>query len=107
MVAVVKPNKIRICIDPRDLNEAIKREQFPMTTIKEVVANMPHAKVFLVLDATSEYWQMKLDETSSKMRTFNTQFGRYRFTRLPFGIKSAPKFFFKIACQTCLQMWRA
>ena len=33
MVAVVKPNKIRICIDPRDLNEAIRREHFPMTTI--------------------------------------------------------------------------
>ena len=70
MVAVVKPNKLRICIDPRDLNEAIKREHFPMTIIEEVVADMPHAKVVSVLDATSRYWQVKLDEASSKLCTF-------------------------------------
>ena len=93
MVAVVKPNKIRICIDPRDLNAAIRREHFPMTTIEEFVASMPQAKVFSVLDATSGYWQVKLDEESSKLCTFNTPFGRYRFTRLPFGIKSAPEVF--------------
>ena len=93
MVAAVKPNKIRICIDPRDVNEAIRREHFPMATIEEVVASMPQAKVFSVLDATSGYWQVKLDEQSSKLCTFNTPFGRYRFMRLPFGIKSAPKVF--------------
>ena len=46
-------------------------------------------------DATSGYWQMKLDEESSKLCTFKTPFGRYRFTRLPFGIKSAPEVFQK------------
>ena len=76
MVAVVKPSKRRICIDPRDLNESIRREHFPMTTIEEVVADMPQAKVFSVLDATSGYWQVKLDEASSKLFTFNTSFGR-------------------------------
>jgi len=92
-VAVVKPNKIRICIDPRDLNKAIQREHYLMMAIEEVVASMPQAKVFSVLDATSGYWQVKLDEASSKLCTFNTPYGRYRFTRLPFGIKSAPEMF--------------
>jgi len=36
MLAVIKPKKIRICLDPRDLNEAIKREHYPMPTIEEV-----------------------------------------------------------------------
>ena len=36
---------------------------------------------------------MKLDETSLKLCTFNTPLGRYRFTRLPFRIKSAPEAF--------------
>jgi hypothetical protein len=93
MVTVIKPEKIRVCIDPRDLNRAIKREHYPMKTIEEVVAGMPEAKVFSVLDATSGYWQMNLNEESSKLCTFNTPFGRYRFTRLPFGIKSAPEVF--------------
>ena len=55
MVAVVKPSKLRICIDPRDLNEAIRRENFPMTTIEEFVADIPQATVFSVLDVTSGY----------------------------------------------------
>ncbi|CAB4013836.1 retrotransposon-like family member retr-1, partial [Paramuricea clavata] len=62
MVTVIKPEKIRVCIDPRDLNRAIKREHYPMKTTEEVVAGMPEAKVFSVLDATSGYWQMKLNK---------------------------------------------
>ena len=54
-VTVETPKKLRICIDPRDLNKAIKREHFPMKTIEEVVQNMPGAKVFSKLDATSGY----------------------------------------------------
>jgi hypothetical protein len=95
MVTVIKPEKIRVCIDPRDLNRAIEREYYPMKTIEDVVAGMPEVKVFSVLDATSGYWQMKLNEESSKLCTFNKPFGRYRFTRLPFGIKSAPEVFQK------------
>ena len=58
MVAVVKPNTLRMCIGPRDLNGAIRREHFPMTTLEAVVADMPQAKMFSVLDATSGYWQV-------------------------------------------------
>ena len=53
------------------------------------------AKYFSVLDATSGYWQIKLDEESSFLTTFNMPFGRYRFTRMPFGIHSAQEVFQK------------
>jgi len=91
MVAVDKPNKIHICIDPRNLNKAIQREHFPMMTIENFVARMPQAKLFSVLYATSDYWQLKLDEASTKLCTFNTPYGRYRFTRLPFAVMSTPE----------------
>ena len=64
-----------------------------MKTIKEVIVEMPNAKVFIVLHATSGFWQIELDDESSRLCTFNTPFGRYRFTRLLFGIKSAPEVF--------------
>ena len=48
-----------------------------------------------VLDATSGYWQIKLDEESSLLTTFNTLFGRYCFTRMPFSIHSAQEVFQK------------
>lgn len=94
MVTVVKPNgKLRICIDPRDLNKALKREHYPMPTIEDVLTRIPNAKVFSVLDATSGYWQIGLDRESAKLCTFNTPFGRYRFKRLPFGLSSAQDIF--------------
>ncbi|CAC5356578.1 unnamed protein product [Mytilus coruscus] len=100
MVTVIKPNgKIRICIDPRDLNKAILREHYPLKTVEEVISQMPNAKVFSKLDATSGFWHIQLDEPSSKLCTFNTPFGRYRFARLPFGINSVSKVFQKIVSE--------
>lgn len=47
------------------------------------------------LDASSGFWQLRLDEESSKLCTFNTPEGRYRFLRLPYGILSAPEVYHK------------
>ena len=60
-----------------------------MPTVDEILSKLTGATVFSKLDASSGYWQVKVDEPSSKLLTFNTPFGRYRFKRLPFGIHSA------------------
>lgn len=96
MVTVIKPHKLRICIDPRDLNRAIRREHHPLPTVEEVVSRLPNARIFSILDASSGFWQIELDDSSSTLCTFNTPFGRYRFKRLPFGISSAPEVFQKV-----------
>ncbi|XP_013396158.1 uncharacterized protein K02A2.6-like [Lingula anatina] len=96
MVVSLRNDKVRICIDPCDLNNAIKGEHHPLTTIEEVVASIPKATVFSVLDATQGFLQIQLDEQSSFLTTFNTPIGRYRWLRLPFGIKSAPEIFQRI-----------
>ncbi|KAJ8366207.1 hypothetical protein SKAU_G00150380 [Synaphobranchus kaupii] len=99
MVVVTCKDKIRICIDPSDLNVAIKREHYPMRTTEEVVSTMPDAKVFSVLDAKSGFLQIELDEASSFLTTFNTPIGRFRWLRLPFGVKCAPEIFQRIIDQ--------
>ena len=88
MVTVVKPNKLRICIDSKDLNRDIKRSHYPMPTIEEVATKLRRAKLFSVLDAKSGFWQVSLDDESCKLTTFNTPF---RWLRVPFGICSAPE----------------
>jgi hypothetical protein len=91
LVTVVKQGKVRICLDPRDLNKAIKREHHPMNTIEDVATRLNGAKYFSVLDADKGFYQAKLLQNSSKYTTFNTPFGRYRYLRLPMGIASAPE----------------
>ena len=93
MVVIVKPNKLRLCMDPRDLNCAIKREHYPMVTVEEVAARMPKAKILSVLDASQGFLQVQLDAESSKLRTFNTPIWPYLYKRMHFGIKSAPEVF--------------
>ncbi len=78
LVVVSKPNgKLRICLDPRDLNKAIKREHYRMMTTEDVLSNMAGANFFTKLDASNAYWQIAVDEESSKILTFNSPFGRY------------------------------
>ena len=91
LVLVNKPEKLRICIDPQDLNKALLRSHYPLPTIEDVATRLSKAKVFSVLDAKNGFWQVKLDTDSSYLTTFNTPFGRFRWLRLPFGVKTAPK----------------
>ena len=58
-----------------------------------MAAQLNGATVFSTLDASSGFWQVKLDEQSSQLTTFSTPFGRYCFLRLPFGVNSAPEVF--------------
>ena len=87
--------RLRVFLDPSDLNKVIKREHHPMPTAETVMSEMSEAKYFSKLDASNGYWQIKVDEESSKLLTFNTPFGRHRFKRLPFGILSASEVFQK------------
>ncbi|GFR85651.1 polyprotein [Elysia marginata] len=96
LVVVEKPNKsLRICLDPRDLNKAIKGEKYIIPNPQEITAKLAGAKYFSKFGATSGFWQVKLDEESSKLCTMNTPFGLYSFQRCPFGISSAPEIFNK------------
>ena len=90
MVVVHKPSgALRICIDPKDLNQAIKREHYPLPTIEEVTTCLGKAKVFTVLDASNRFWQILLDDKSGMLTCFNTPFGRFKWVRMLFSVNSA------------------
>ena len=94
LAIIEKPNgKLRICLDPRPLNNAIKREHLHLPTAEEIFSQICGACFFSKLDASSGYWQIKRDEESLHLLAFGTTLGRYRFKRLPYGIYSACKIF--------------
>ncbi len=84
---------IRLCLDPRPLNKALKKCHHPMQTIEDILPELAKAKVFSKLDCLNGYWQVPLDEESSLLTTFGTPFGRYKWKRLPFGISPARQIF--------------
>lgn len=88
VVVEKKDGSLVLCLDPKDLNWAIRRGHFMIPTRSDVISQMSGKTVFTVLDQTSSYWQVPLSETSADLCTFNTPFGRYSFQRIPFGISS-------------------
>ena len=92
LVVVEKRNgSLRLCLDLKDLNKAIKRKHHKIPSIQEISSELTGEKVFGILDLKDGYWQ--IDQESSLLCTFTTPFGRYRFTRMPFGISSASEVF--------------
>ncbi|KAL1458772.1 hypothetical protein WDU94_008888 [Cyamophila willieti] len=84
---------LRVCLDPRELNKEIVRSRFVLPTIEDIRSKLHGATKFSVLDASTAFWAVKLDEQSSKLCTFNTPFARFKFLRLPYGLSCAPEKF--------------
>ncbi|XP_032238886.2 uncharacterized protein K02A2.6-like [Nematostella vectensis] len=90
LVIVEKKNgTLRLCLDPKELNNAIKREHYKPPTAETLSSKLSGKRVFTVIDMSNCYWHKKLDEESSYLCTFNTPFGRHKFDRMPFGISVA------------------
>ena len=76
---MIKPNgALRICLDPKPLNECIKREHFLIPKSEDLLSRMTGKKIFTVLDLKNGIWQLKLDRKSSDLTTFMTPYGRFR-----------------------------
>ncbi|CAC5387825.1 unnamed protein product [Mytilus coruscus] len=93
LVTVKKPNgKLRICIDPKPLNKALKRSHYPLPIIDDLLPELNKAKIFSKCDVKTDFG-MNMDESSSYLTTFETPFGRFRWMKMPFGISPAPEYF--------------
>ena len=90
----VKPTgEVRPCLDARDLNKAIIRENHKLQTVEEIAHQLAGAVVFTKADALKAFLQVHLTEESSKLLVINTHKGRYRFKRMPFGAKMSQDVF--------------
>ena len=85
VITLKKSGKLRVCIDPKELNKALLREHFTLPTIDDTLHELANSNVFTKADLSQGYWHIVLDDESSKLTTFQTCYGRYRWLRLPFG----------------------
>ena len=103
IVAVPKKNGgVRICVDMREANAAIKRVRHPIPTVEDVSFELNGAKYFSKLDLSQAYHQLELDEASRYITTFSTHVGLFRYKRLNYGTNAAAEIF-QYTLQTQLQ----
>ena len=95
IVPVPKKNgKFQICGDYKvTINQALDVDQYPLPKPEDLFATLAGGKMFSKLDLSQAYQQLPLDKNSTKYVTVNTHRGLYRYTRLPFGVASAPALF--------------
>ena len=85
--------KLRVCLDPQDVNKAIKRDHYKTPTVEEMTHLLVGSKKFTKVSGTSSYLCIVLDYESSLLTTFNTPWGRYRFVHLPWDLSCAQDIF--------------
>ncbi|CAC5396188.1 unnamed protein product [Mytilus coruscus] len=100
LVVVPKRNsEIRICVDMRRANEAVKRSRHPIPTVDEILQELNGAKVYSKIDLRMGFHQVELEPESRNITTFTTHVGLFRYKRLMFGISCAPEMY-----QQCIKM---
>ena len=99
IVPVLKSDKqnVRICGDFRlTVNPISKLDRYPIPRVEDLFAKLTKGRLFTKLDLSQAYQQLPLDEESKRFVVINTHKGLFRYTRLPFGISSAPGIFQRV-----------
>ena len=77
--------KLQICLDPRDLNEALECEPYYTRSIKEILGKFHGMTWFTIADFNKGYWMVELHPDSRKLTTMALDIGCFQWTRLPMG----------------------
>ena len=103
VVAVKTSGDFRVCIDPKPLNAALKRERYQIPVIDDVLLpDLAEVRVFKKVDLAFAFWQLEMDDEFSLLTSFANPHGRYRWLRLPFGLCVSSEIFQKHLSQELL-----
>lgn len=93
-VALQKENgEYRFCLDYRTLNRNTKSDPFPIPRFEAVIQRLSAAQFISKIDLKKGYWQIEMHPESIPYTAFICEDGKFEFTRMPFGLKTAPSVF--------------
>ncbi len=93
VVVEKKSGDIRICVDMKQANKAVKRQRHPGPTVDDLITDLNGATVFSKIDMREGYHQIELEPGSRDITTFSTHVGLRRYKRLIMGISCASELF--------------
>ncbi|GJU68191.1 reverse transcriptase domain-containing protein, partial [Tanacetum coccineum] len=80
----------RVCIDYRKLNEATRKDHFPLPFMDQMLERLAGNEYYCFLDGFSGYFQIPIDPHDQEKTTFTCPYGTFAYRRMPFGLCNAP-----------------
>ncbi|GJZ20449.1 reverse transcriptase domain-containing protein [Tanacetum coccineum] len=80
----------RECIDYRKLNEATRKDHFPLPFMDQMLERLAGNEYYCFLDGFSGYFQIPIDPKDQEKTTFTCPYGTFAYRRMPFGLCNAP-----------------
>ena len=96
IVAVLKLDKQSVCTCgdfKQTINPVSKLDRYPIPKVEDLFAKLSKGKRYTKLDLSQAYLQVPIDEETKKLLVVNTPKGFLCYTRLPYGVSSAPGIF--------------
>ncbi|GJT85029.1 reverse transcriptase domain-containing protein [Tanacetum coccineum] len=80
----------RVCIDYRKLNEATRKDHFPLPFMDQMLERLAGNEFYCFLDGFLGYFQILIDPQDQEKTTFTCPYGTFAYRRMPFGLCNAP-----------------
>nr|GEU99268.1 reverse transcriptase domain-containing protein [Tanacetum cinerariifolium] len=81
----------RVCIDYRKVNEATRKDHFPLPFIDQMLERLVGNEYYCFLDGFSGYFQILIDPQDQENTTFTYPYGTFTYRRMPFGLYAKPR----------------
>ncbi|GJX80737.1 reverse transcriptase domain-containing protein [Tanacetum coccineum] len=80
----------RVCIDYRKLNDATRKDHFPLPFMDQMLERLARNEYYCFLDGFSGYFQIPINPLDQEKTTFTCPYGTFAYRRMPFGLCNAP-----------------
>ena len=91
-----KNGKFRMTVDFRAVNKKLRPNRFPIPRCREMFDRLRFSKYFSLLDLRAGYWNIKIQESSRDITTFNLEGKTYRWVKMPMGLSISGNIFQRI-----------